>query len=512
MTYQYPTSELDSADRFLERLGTFWSSYYQGRPLASGILQSRCQLEAQTYLTFMELVASISRFQIPIFHTENWYFLSFRESEINNFEGSLVRYGDGYNYEINATLRYGVQQSQPYWAVPAPETLTKAPLLLNRLTATSRTLVHGIDYYLQPGRILFTFDPFADDLIPKRDIYTGDEVTDREAGLWLFRSQWDWDSLYEQFGYALQLRLASSENAKRLLNALFDAIVLGTNRRALMEAWSAITDVPLAVGDETVETITDDQTTQLVITDKAVYQIPFQAAAAVSVGETLVTGQAISNGLEYIDLRRGITPDIPALVLDHGMVGCGYVAGLIFENKTVPLIVEENVDGYTKVSFEIGGFELDVQHFWDEVHRRGVESGQTLANALTSSDFQSLNIEPTANNLPSTINPFQFLCENILRYQALIVRLRPASFGSNALSLAHARHLSKIVPPRTMMLVVVELELPVETVIMEGPGTETAPGYSETMATFPCCAMQESVTPASVSESFRAFQIAIRCE
>jgi hypothetical protein len=60
------------------------------------------------------------------------------------------------------------------------------------------------------------------------------------------------------------------------------------------------------------------------------------------------------------------------------MLGYGFFGGLVFENKDVPVTVEEDVDGYTKVSWSLGGFSLDVEKFWEDVHASGVSKNQNL--------------------------------------------------------------------------------------------------------------------------------------
>ena len=65
--------------------------------------------------------------------------------------------------------------------------------------------------------------------------------------------------------------------------------------------------------------------------------------------------------------------------------------------------------------------------------------------------------EPTALALPATINPLQFLVENVLRNNVTVVRVRVSDLGRNALGLHVARFFYKVIPPHTAVIFVVEV-------------------------------------------------------
>jgi len=115
-----------------------------------------------------------------------------------------------------------------------------------------------------------------------------------------------------------------------------------------------------------------------------------------------------------------------------------------------------NYTSYTRVSFAVGGFPFDVEKFFDEIHTRGVTADSTLAHLLDTRTNQVG--EPTAANLPTTINPLQFLAETALRGNTFAVRLVMAAFGSGAAGLENVQFLRKIIPPHTAMLLLIELQ------------------------------------------------------
>jgi hypothetical protein len=371
--YRYPANDLDLAENLLAVVGSFWSLTYQGNDFLQSALFSVGQLAAQAHLDFLELIASISRFEIPVFHTENWRLLTIRESEL--LAGQVPVYSTSNppaNYSQNSSLQYG-QRVPGSYSCSLPEGFHDCRVVLNRITDASLTLIRDIDFQLSPGLITFQQNPFANPLVLTREVWENGAVIDREAGLWLFRGQWDWDTVYQQFGYVLGLRLASSEGYKELVNAILDALVEGTKIRDLQLAWSAITGVPLVREQtETVEEVLADSGGEVVITDRQAYRFPAGSTVLVSPGDTLSAGDPLVDTLQFYEFNRGQVPDgLTGLALGPGFLSAGFWGDLVWENKTVALVVEENVDGYTKVSWEISGFPADVEKFWDDVRAQG---------------------------------------------------------------------------------------------------------------------------------------------
>ena len=65
--------------------------------------------------------------------------------------------------------------------------------------------------------------------------------------------------------------------------------------------------------------------------------------------------------------------------------------------------------------------------------------------------------EPTAANLPATINPLRFLTANILRNNVFLVRIKSATLGQNRQGLYNMRHLRQLLPPQSAMIVIYEI-------------------------------------------------------
>jgi len=520
-SFKYPSSDIDNPDLVLSTLGTFWSHTYQGNDLVYEMLIAAVRANAQAQLDLVNLLASVSRFDVPVFHKENWHYLTFRRSDVNK---RVPRLRDGTDLKViePAMFQVGVPLESKFFSIPCPESLVEVPVILNRLVRPTMTLTQGIDYYVSEGLIYFRDDLFESGLLSMREIWDDGEIVDYVAGVWLYRGSFDWNTVYEQFGYALKSKLASSEGYKELINAVFDSAVFGTSNASVEQAWSAVTDIPLTRSTgETVEYILTDSRALHIITDKVAYKFRLGSNPLVAVGDRLEAGQPLVDSLQFIEFKGGeVTPDIlDGLVVGPSLLDWGYYSDIAFENRDM-LLGYKVVDGQVQVLMPVQGFPGDIERFNEELREEGIRRGRTLAQML---DQRTDPDDDTPPSLPSSINPLKFLVRNFLRYNAFAVRVKANKLGPNALGLWNAWQLKRVVPPYALMLVVMELEHEDEAVIMEGPGDETQPGYEETVTSFPCMVVEdrditgseldgETVDPSSVVESVRVFQIRGRCE
>lgn len=506
--FTFPTP-YDDAQRLLDTVGSFWADVYSGNDLVASTLHARAQVAAQAHLNILELIASISRFKIPVFHTDNWTLLTLKESELN--AANLPKW-DG-TYQWNGSIAYDTPVGSTMFAWAAPANIAVARVIANQITNAKYVLTAGTDFSLQDGVLWFRRNPFASDLVRIREVFEGNDLVDRECDLWLYRGEWDYANVFTQFGYAIGVHLASSQNYKDLVNAVFDGLVEGTTLRCLHNFVSAVTDIPLAHGGETVQYVLTDSRGPWVITNQHAYGFHPDSEVTVAVGDVLVAGQAMTNGVVFAEFNTGVVPDdILAMAVSPGFLATGYYQELVFENKVVPVVLD-TVDGYTKLSFEIGGFPGDVEKFWTDVHTAGVAKGQTLAMLLDTRPEDSQDATPSALALPTTVNPLSFLISNMFRENLLAVVLRPHLFGRNALGLSAARLLRRLVPPHSAVMIFAQLDAGPDEIMMDGPGTADAAGYAEQVSTFLGGSQTESLDGAAyVSETVRAVQLSGQCQ
>jgi len=492
--YQFPTTPFQRAKQLLGVLGSFWTDLYEDRSQLTSFAEARIQVAEQTATDLMELLQSVSREDIPLLHRDNWYMLRLTESDLNTdpvLFGSGRTYGDG--------LTYGATRTDGY-TFPLPATIADVRVIANRFTDPSMVLVRDTDFSIdvEANTITFRENPFEDGRVAKRDVVDGTAAVDREAALWCFRAQHDFENLQTQFGYILSTKLESKQAAKDLLNAVLDAITGGTARKDLLRGISAVTGIPLVVeSSETVEAAFRDNAHLVVVTDQHVYKFNPECETVVDVGDTVHAGDTMVDCLEVYEFNQGDTPDgLQALTMGSGFLSSCFHGGLIFENRSVALQVTENVDGFTKISFDIGGFPADTAEFFDQLHARGIERAELVADA-TCEDREDLVEypqpydepascdevpnspdslwrrkgtlahyldqrtylvnEPTANTLPATINPLQFLVQNVLRCHAFAVRIGTTGLGAEGLGLREMGYLARLVPPRSAMLLIVDL-------------------------------------------------------
>ena len=495
--WTYPATDLDRAGNLLSVLGSFWNDMYAGRDQVRTYSTARAQVAQQTMLDLMETIASMSRYTVPIFHRDNWYALTLLESERNDSQTSLVRY-DG-SRAFNDGLVYDVPPERADHVWPMPESLITARTIMNRITSPTVLWSEGDHYLVDLERraLVFRENPFDNKRIPKKPVYTDGQITDREITLWIFRGEFDWDTIYRQFGYVLGLRLKSSTGYRDVMNAVYDAIVGGTSSREMHLALAAVTGCPLVLEqEETVEQVALDNYHRLIITDQHVYKFDPAVTALVEAGDTVYAGDSLTDALQIDELNRGEIPaDLSLLAMGPGMLASCFYGDLLFEDKDVPLEVDvTDPSGLTRISFGLGGFPLDVDQFFDDIHVRGTEAAYivddpdcvdfplvyypaddcdtddvyrrraTMAHLL---DQRTIAVgEPIAEMLPATINPLQFLITNILRNNAFVVRIKAAQC-TDGLGLHNLRLIRRIVPPHTAMFLVLELTLTQDSVTVD---------------------------------------------
>lgn len=515
-SYSYPTTDYDRARNLLALIGSFWAEVYHAKDQVQSMLSAKGQIENQTIVDLLEVLDSFAYRTCPVFHTDNWYVLHMYESELNNDELTVATFDGTLNY--NEGARLGVGNPRSDFTFPLDEKIVECNQIFNRFTEPSLSLTHGVDFIIRPGKISFRFNPFTDNRVATRPVYENGEVVDQEAVLWLFKSQHDFDYLYRRYGYVLGLKLQSSKNYRKLLTAFFDALVGGTTANQVITAAAAITGIPVVLEqEETVEVITDDADGLLIVTDQHSYKFSANANAIVEIGDTVRAGTSLVDALEIIEFNRGIVPeDLRALSMGRGFLANCYYGDLIFENKEVPLEVDENHEsGFTYVTFGLGGFPLDVDEFFDTMHARGIAVSQlpvddcdpgdivlipgdecdgegtpdatirrgTLAHLL---DVRENPVgEPTAASLPDSINPLEFLIQNVLRANAAVLKIRGSSLGSDGLGLHISPLLSKIVPPHTAVILLIELTPPEDSLEVEM--------IDETMSTFKAMGLSDDL-------------------
>jgi hypothetical protein len=569
--YTYPGSDLDRSKVLISLLGSFWARTYTGIDQIHSHVDATAYTVAQSHRNLLEAVAALSRYDVPLFHEELLYPVVLRRSELNTALTNTVAF-DREKNRFDGDLLFDTAVDNELFSFPLPAQFVGAENLFNKLTFPTVSLAADIDFTVDRARnaLVFVSNPFDNPGVLKRAITNADGTQDEELTLWAFCGKFDYEYVFTQFAYALGIKLQTSQNYKDLTNAIFSGLIDGgLSAKNLDTAISANCGIPLVMEpQEVVEVVEYDAAGLLIVTDKNVYKFHEDAIPAVAVGQTVRAGDYLVRGFEVNEFFVGNTylrdnedpvdrpettkllatniyetiaaenddellvavestcppkKDLAALALDNSFLSTCFYGDLVFENKVVPLLVDDNhPTGYTFVSFELGGFPADIERFFQEVHARGIEAAETnrIACFLNPNEYRSFadlpekgivgkiyktlddnryydwvpaeteieesryvqitqvppfkklgtlahlldkrkqpEGEPSADNLPREINPLRFIVENVLRNNVFVVRINVSALGQNRLGLYNIRHLRQVLPPQTAMIVVFELTL-----------------------------------------------------
>lgn len=585
-TFVYPGSDLDRGRNLIAVLGSFWAATYSGKDQVASYVRATSDSVAQSFQNLLETMAALSRYDVPLFHTENWVPVTIRKSSRNASADSVVRFDRTADRFDENKLIFDSPFVAQYHEYPTPKDLVRGANIFNKLLFPTVALAENVDYVINEERGVFVFaeDPFDNPEFLKTVIYDRATPVDEEITLWVFKGQFDYEYVFTQFAYALGMRLKTSQGFKDLMNAVFSGLIEGGATQAgLDQALAAICGIPLTVADrETVEVMRRDAHGMFIATDKNLYRFPENAAPLVAVGDVLPAGSSLIDAVTVHELTHGEAPNaVAALALDSGYLSACFYSDLVFENKTLPLEVDtDHPSGFTYVKFGVGGYPADVQRFFDEIHTRGItavtaqrsacfdnpikqptraafpqpgranriyqasdthkfyhwvatapavpETGhyaeiteqescgpnwETFASLAAfpvrgntflrylAADTKKLykwvvtvaaqpeagvyeevfappprnkvgtlahvldkraqpDGEPTAANLPKTINPLEFVVANVLRNNVFLVRIRVNALGQNHLGMYNVRHLRQLLPPQSAMIVIFDLQAP----------------------------------------------------
>ena len=508
----YPKNDLDRSGPLLATLGNFWNSIFSARDELASYVNATAFTVAETQRQLLEVFAGLSHYTVPVFHKKNLVALKLIESDMNTGGLGSVRFNET-DRVFNDGLKFDQSVSSGDYKFPLPKNLVSINQIVDSPTAPKTVLQKNFDFFVLEDQTAISFarNPFLGEF----PVYK--EKDTRCIYIWGVAAEYDYKYVYNQFAYALNLKLKSSEGYKQLTSALIGALTSGgASAAAVNLALSAICDTPLTIEkEEYVEKIFEDGHGRVIATDKHVYRFPLAARPIVSLRQKLYAGQPlvdtliitdtvapnrylnlqdnqplydanstvylITQDFEFIEtqdneeiiLKAGfICPrpvdDLRAIAVGPGLLAPCFHGDLLFENKLVDVHVEENHrSGRTYVSFELNGHPADVKKFFDEIHTRAIDAQndpctqhkvaypRTLARCLAG---WQIDAEPKTANIPAKINPLQFLISNVLRNNVFIVRIRLGSLGQNRLDLYNINQIRALLPPQTVMLVVLTYE------------------------------------------------------
>lgn len=500
----FPRTFLDRPEELIQALGSHWTRYYfEGRAFVADLLRA-LSWSAQQAQSDLELAARcVNRHTVPPFRRVRLVPFYLRASEM--VSRTAVRYGEGHLY--GQGLLYGQLRTTAYYLHPLFATdvdPVQIRWITNRITRPEVVWVEGMDFTLDIDRQLWNFldDPFRHpDRFIIQDVYNERaEAVDRELLCW----GWEIadarpDLPWQHVGYVLQLatpkRAEQRANFLKFANLLWDALSGGLSAGLLYRLLSVLWDAPLPDEVETVEAIWREYSSLNIATNRRVYKFSSRAEPLVSVGDAVVPGQSLTDAFEVFEPpHRKTAQRLPYLQLGRNWLISAQHGPIGFPNREVA-IRGTLVDGKLRVEFDLDGHPADVQHFFDEFHRRGLQQGRTLAQLL---DRRSHPItEPALEDLPPTINPLKFAVENALRDQTVIIRLKASARGPLALDWHYFTALRNVLPPQMALLLLMDYSLPTE--VLDEFELSSAAGYSAGMALTSISSPSYTESPMAVS-------------
>ena len=423
-------------------LGSHWVDVYAGRESVFSLLDATHPLDIQIVQNFAETVNGLSRFTVPLRHRIVCQLLRLDETSLTNQR--LVRYDEPYQYDMPG-LNYDTLQGQPIYSASLPEGIDYVPVIAAAgASAPWVYFVYGVDYTIVDGELAFRANPFDANIVrqPTTDGFYVNFI--------LLNAEQNRNDLFNTFGF-LENISGATELDRRLLNILLNSRVRGYVVDDALELISAITQLDRAREDESIELISDNH----LKTPLRIYPCPQNGR---SLNQTqLRRGEFIANNaIKLYWVNRGNpSSQLQGCVLPASFIKAGAVriGDLFFENVNHATAVV----GYTRtrLTFPIGGKPQDVRNFWAITHSNGLVEGKTFAEFL---DTRVNPLEqPNRGNLPATINPFEFLVNNLLASVEFICEIS-LNYIQDRRRLHHLNLLSRIVDPDTAILLLLVQE------------------------------------------------------
>ena len=442
-------------------LGSMWRHIFDNQLQLDAFLAGRAEAENDGELTLQRAIDSVSRLTTPIMKRRQWHRLVLRESERNTAETASVTYGGEQVYGDGTV--YGQTLNLTVSRFPLPTGLVTVPFALNRMTMPTLCWASGSDFTIDVENqyIEFAQNPFDEPLIAQRGLYADGGEVDRELELWLYRPDYDIDLFYRRWGYVLGIAGPSTANYGSTINAAWDSLVEGSSLTRMRQFIAAVTDVPIAADDDNTEVVAifTDNDRLCIASESHVYFFHPDSTAVVAVGDQLEPYQELVSTTQLVRFGNGEVPDdVTGIVLDRQLFGQALFNGLQFVNASVAATVTVDEYGYTDWRFPVGGWPADVDWLFDSMQERGRDTDSTLAMLL---DTRTNKVgQPTAGNLPTTVNPAEFVAQHVLRNNAVLLQIDTTRVGVNALPLSYLRRLPQMLAAHATVL----LELTAEAV------------------------------------------------
>ena len=315
-----------SASRLYHWLGTFWTKVMANKSAkaARGIQKGLATNATQIYVDLDSHLLSIDRRNIPVFSRIRWKPLRIDYISRNRAEAAMYEIGD--DVEIGDDIEIGGYKDDEYvYYTLDTSSLAKLPDCIcgSIYNEDAKILVNGRDFVIRDSSIIFREedDPFNPD---NGFSISVDMVTAREyATLWAYDSEVDTNNIYNHIGYVVGKYYKSSQKAKDVVNAIWDAYSMECNEGVVVSIVGALYGIPVSKGTEVIESI--DHSTGKVYTDKNIYDanpdyIDYTITSTLNYGQP-IDSRIVVHRYPFAELSGTLSLSLPKYMFDSSIDG-----------------------------------------------------------------------------------------------------------------------------------------------------------------------------------------------
>lgn len=325
---------------------------------------------------------------------------------------STVLYGGGDNYSAVPEIVYG-EQGDPRFLYPLPTAVVSIGTLCDAITDTSVVIDPSqFTFDADSQTLIFSTDPFTL-ITPKTDATSGRQY----IVLWMRNPQFDLNVAFDQIGWVLRYA-KSGDNYMEAMKRIWELILLGPSLERYQEGLMVAAGLPYAAEDgETVRRVDNDGFQHLITTDTRVYRAPTTGlTVTVSPGDTLTEGQALTDGIEFMEYAQVLSAtadQLPGLLLKIPL-STGVTAELSFANIDTAWTFDAGRPSPWR--FPVGGPDASVEQFWADV------DSYATANGI---DFATLY------GLPDSVNPMKRVVQDLIQNSLYVASLDLSAVPEN---------------------------------------------------------------------------------
>jgi len=456
--------------------GYFWQRVWQDPEFISALAEGLDTLQQQSEITYQEFKEYMSRLTVPVFHHQRWKRLTFSKEDLK-----LRSYDFSDGLQIDKSVLIGSSVPPIQYVLPWVSTLQTSFITDSLDLETDIILNAEQDYTIKDNTIIFYNDPFTLFPLTTGVNDNGDPVTTIEC--WAYCSEDDIGGVTDFFGTYVGINTRAADIFERLTNIVWDLYVSGATINNINTFLLVLTDCDEVTQEGTVKDIFTEAGREWVLTENGLYSAPEGTGVIVSVNAVIYKGQNIWDTFKVYDGYSTI-PDtvVPSFRVEAGYLGGGYISGLTFANKEVPLdfafistnpdyevlttdtgewlihtdngddIVLTGPDSYYSSAlqeqgvvmvpiFEIGGFQEDI----DKLH-------QAMANNIWATKTDVYAALTAGQAPPFTINPFLYIQENALKNNIIFININADDLVDTKAVVAAIRYLVNTVPAGTTFM------------------------------------------------------------